>query len=120
MSTAAASGAGDNFNQAYAMNVASALKPGANLIAVDATNTTDSPSPAGLIGLLSIKLRDGRTIEVPTDQSWESSRESRPGLELQREACRGLGRSHATWSARHGAVGRDRGGARGGRRSSRR
>ena len=55
------------------MNVASALKPGENLIAVAATNTTDNPSPAGLIGLLSIKLGDGRTIEVPTDPSWETS-----------------------------------------------
>ena len=37
-----------------------ALKPGENLIAVDATNTTDSPTPAGLIGMLTIKLADGR------------------------------------------------------------
>ena len=35
------------------------------------------PNPAGLIGLLSIKLRDGRTIQVPTDQSWEAADESR-------------------------------------------
>ncbi len=63
-------GAGDNFKQAYFMHVASALKPGENLIAVAATNTTDSPSPAGLIGTLSIKLRDGGTIAVPTDRSW--------------------------------------------------
>ena len=55
------------------MNVASALKPGANLIAVDATNTTDTPNPAGLIGMLSIKLHDGSLIAVPTDPSWDSS-----------------------------------------------
>ena len=72
-------GSGDNFNQAYGMNVASALKPGANLIAVAATNTTDNPNPAGLIGLLSIKLRDGRTIEVPTDESWETSMKAAQG-----------------------------------------
>ena len=72
-------GSGDNFTQGYLMNVATALKPGANLIAVTATNTTDSPNPAGLIGMLSIKLRDGRTIEVPTDQSWETSLKATPG-----------------------------------------
>ncbi len=66
-------GAGNDFHQAYTMNVAAALQSGANLIAVDATNTTDKPTPAGLIGMLSIKLGDGRTIAVPTDQSWEAS-----------------------------------------------
>jgi len=66
-------GTGDNFHQAYVMNVALALKPGENLIAIDATNTTDTPSPAGLIGLLSVKFSDGRTIAVPTDQAWKSS-----------------------------------------------
>jgi len=66
-------GTGNNFSQAYLMNVTSALKPGENLIAVDATNTTDTPNPAGLIAMLSVKLRDGRTIAVPTDHAWESS-----------------------------------------------
>ena len=66
-------GTGDNFKQAHQMNVASALKPGENLIAVMATNTTDNPSPAGLIGMLSIKLSDGRKIELRTDGSWETS-----------------------------------------------
>ena len=66
-------GTSDNFKQGYNMDVASALKPGENLIAVAATNTTDNPSPAGLIGQLSIKLSDGRIIEVRTDASWESS-----------------------------------------------
>lgn len=98
-------GNGDNFNQGYTMNVASALKPGANLIAVDATNWTDSPNPAGLIGLLSIKLGDGRTIVVPTDQSWEASRKAAQGLELQYEGSPGLDRSRATWPARHGGPG---------------
>ena len=84
MSTAAASGAGDNFKQAYAMNVAAALKPGENLIAVAATNTTDNPSPAGLIGMLSIKLRDGRTIDGADRPIVGNLHESRAGLELRR------------------------------------
>jgi hypothetical protein len=66
-------GTGDNFKQGYVMDVASALRPGENLIAVAAINTTDNPSPAGLIGRLSIKLSDGRLIEVLTDSSWETS-----------------------------------------------
>ncbi|MGA2618372.1 MAG: glycosyl hydrolase [Thermoguttaceae bacterium] len=65
-------GTGNDFHRAYFMNVASALKPGENLVAVMATNTTDSPSPAGLIGMLSVKLGDGGTLAVPTDPSWET------------------------------------------------
>jgi hypothetical protein len=66
-------GTGDNFKQAYVIDVTSALKPGENLIAVAAINTTDDPTPAGLIGRLSIKLGDGRKIEVLTDSSWETA-----------------------------------------------
>jgi hypothetical protein len=55
------------------MNVTSAMRPGANLIAVAATNGADSPNPAGLIGLVTVKLQDGRTLRVPTDGSWEAA-----------------------------------------------
>jgi hypothetical protein len=66
-------GAGDNFHQAYVMDVASVLKPGTNVLAVAATNGGDGPNPAALIGMLTIKLQDGRVIEVPTDRSWEAA-----------------------------------------------
>ena len=82
-------GAGNNFHQAYTMNVAAALKPGENLIAVDATNTTDTPNPAGLIGMLSIKLGDGRTIAVPTDPSWESSMKAARGWNSSMKPAKG-------------------------------
>ena len=106
-------GAGDDFHQAYAMNVASALKPGANLIAVDATNTTDNPNPAGLIGMLSIKLRDGRTIDGADRPIVGSSMKAAQGWNASIEASERLGRRHAAWSARHGAVGRGPGSTRG-------
>ncbi len=66
-------GAGDQFKRAYAMNIESLLKPGANVIAVAATNTTDNPSPAGLIGELVLKYRGGRTQKVTTDATWEAA-----------------------------------------------
>ena len=66
-------GEGDRFDQLYVMNVASALKPGTNVVAVAATNGADNPNPAGLIGLLTIRLQDGRTLEIATDQSWEAA-----------------------------------------------
>jgi hypothetical protein len=66
-------GSGDNFARTYLMNIAPLLKPGANLIAVAAENASDKPNPAGLIASLTIKYRNGRTLEVSTDQTWESA-----------------------------------------------
>lgn len=67
-------GAGDRFDRLYLMNVAPALKPGTNVVAVAATNGAEAPNPAGLIGLLTIRLQDGRKLEVATDKSWEAAR----------------------------------------------
>jgi hypothetical protein len=82
-------GTGDSFKQGYVMDVASALKPGENLIAVAAVNTTDNPSPAGLIGRLSIKLSDGRMVEVLTDSSWETSVKAVEGWNARANAAEG-------------------------------
>jgi len=66
-------GEGNRYHQAYVMDVASALKPGANVVAVAATNGADAANPAGLIGLLTIRLHNGRVVRLPTDQSWEAA-----------------------------------------------
>ena len=84
-------GAGDNFTQAHEMNIASALKPGENLIAVAATNTTDAPNPAGLIGMATIKLADGRKIEVPTDSAWQTSIQAAAGWNTTVKPLEGWG-----------------------------
>ena len=49
------------------------MKPGANLVAVLGINGADAPNPAGLIGSLVLKYRDGRTLEVPTDGTWQAA-----------------------------------------------
>jgi len=67
-------GKGENFHHGYAMDVAALLKPGANLITVAAVNTLDTANPAGLVGALMIKYRDGRRQEVRTDVSWEAAK----------------------------------------------
>jgi hypothetical protein len=67
-------GAGDDFTHPYVMNCASLLKAGTNLLAVEAVNGADTPNPAGLIGNLVIKYRDGRTVEVRTDGKWEATK----------------------------------------------
>jgi hypothetical protein len=65
-------GSGDTWGRVYDMDIKSLLKPGANLITVTATNTGDTPSPAGLIGMLKVKYASGRTVDVPTDARWET------------------------------------------------
>lgn len=64
---------GDNFHETFRLEIAPILKPGVNVLAVEASNGGDSPNPAGLIGTLIIKFRDGRVLEVPTDRTWQTS-----------------------------------------------
>jgi hypothetical protein len=66
-------GAGDDFTHTYVMDCARLLASGTNLLAVAAVNGADAPNPAGLIGTLVIKYRDGRTVEVRTDGKWEAA-----------------------------------------------
>ena len=66
-------GSGDNFHLASALDVKPMLRAGTNLLAVAAENGGDAPNPAGLIGAVVIKFRDGHTLTVPTDKTWEAS-----------------------------------------------
>jgi len=53
------------------------LKPGANLLAIEANNGGNNP--AGVVGRLVILLADGTSMTVDIDSSWLSSRTSAPG-----------------------------------------
>ena len=66
-------GQGDDFRQGYPTDVKPLLKPGANLIAVSVADTLYMPHPAGLIGALVIKYRDGHSQEIVTDGTWEAA-----------------------------------------------
>jgi hypothetical protein len=66
-------GSGDDFKHAYRMNVTSLLKPGANVIAVEAVNGGDAPNPAGLIAQLRIVYGPAHVVEVATDSHWEAA-----------------------------------------------
>jgi hypothetical protein len=66
-------GSGDDFSHAYQMNIASLLKPGMNVIAVEAVNGGDAPNPAGLIAQLRLSYGAGQVVEVPTDARWEAA-----------------------------------------------
>ncbi len=66
-------GEGDNFKQIYTFDVAPLLKPGTNVLTVLAENGGESPNPAGLIGALVIRFRNGRELTILTNREWESA-----------------------------------------------
>ena len=66
-------GAGDNFHVASVLDVKAMLRAGVNVLAVAAENGGATPNPAGLIGALVVKFRDGHALTVPTDKSWQSA-----------------------------------------------
>jgi hypothetical protein len=66
-------GSGNEWETLHALELKPWLKPGGNLLCVAAVNTTDSPSPAGLIGLLRLRYADGRVVEIPTDARWDAA-----------------------------------------------
>ncbi len=66
-------GEGDNFNEISHPEVTALVKPGVNILTVAARNGGDAPNPAGLIGILVVKYRNGQTVEIPTDNTWQSA-----------------------------------------------
>ncbi|HID21162.1 MAG TPA: hypothetical protein EYP14_02010, partial [Planctomycetaceae bacterium] len=66
---------GNTFRHTFSANVARVLKPGRNVIAVEARNAANAPNPAGLIAVLEVRLDDGSTFVLPTDGSWTSGKE---------------------------------------------
>jgi hypothetical protein len=67
------------------LNIAEFLKPGENLLAVAATNATDKPSPAGLIGKLTVEFDKGAPLIVKIDESWKTHNQKAP--EWQTAKC---------------------------------
>jgi alpha-L-rhamnosidase len=66
-------GRGDDWSHTYVLDCKRRLKTGTNLFAVQAVNGAGAPNPAGLIGTLILKYKDGRTVQVHTDSQWEAA-----------------------------------------------
>ncbi len=66
-------GSGDEWKKVVQMDAAKFLKPGSNMIVIEARNGAATPSPAGLIGGLTISYRDGPITTMATDRSWEAA-----------------------------------------------
>lgn len=61
----------DAWRRPRRIDVTQALRPGINLIAIEATNT--SPTPAGLIGKLHVVPDQGGPVTIVTDDDWRTA-----------------------------------------------
>ncbi len=60
-----------NFHRYEDVDIAPFLGPETNLVAVEAENRGETPSPAGLIGRITIRYTDGAIEDIYTDREWE-------------------------------------------------
>ena len=70
-------GAGSGYNQPQVAEITNHLTPGKNLLAVAATNASESP--AGLLGKLIVTLDQGDPIVQRIDDSWKVSEKAAAG-----------------------------------------
>ena len=66
-------GHGDNWKTPGKFAIGALLKPGKNVLAVEARNVGDGPTPAGLIGRLTVDFEQGNALTLNTDGSWKSA-----------------------------------------------
>ena len=55
------------------------LRPGVNVVAVEASNGSDAPSPAGWIGSFELNYKDGSREVIKTDEQWSAGLTAQPG-----------------------------------------
>lgn len=72
-------GSGSNFKNAETLDIANHLVPGANVIAVEATNVGDAPNPAGLIATARIEFELEAPLTISTGPAWKVSQTAPDG-----------------------------------------
>ncbi len=72
-------GKGDGWGAPKTIAVGAFLKPGKNVLAVEARNVGNDPNPAGLIAKLKIEFKQGTFFTLNTDGNWESATNSEAG-----------------------------------------
>jgi hypothetical protein len=71
---------GDNaWQRPKELQITKFLKPGVNVLAIAATNATDHPSPAGLIGTCSIGFEQSPSLVWCIDETWKASNREEAG-----------------------------------------
>lgn len=66
-------GAGDGWGSPRTIAIGAFLKPGKNVLAVEARNVGNQPNPAGLVAKLKVEFAAGTPLILSTDESWKSA-----------------------------------------------
>jgi alpha-L-rhamnosidase len=72
-------GSGDNWREPQKIVINSWLRPGKNVLAVEARNVGNGPNPAGLISKLIVAFEQGNTLTLDTDESWKAATNASDG-----------------------------------------
>jgi alpha-L-rhamnosidase len=76
-------GGRDNYRTVKQSDLTNDLHPGRNLIAIIGMNKGDAPSPAGVIGILTIEFDRGEPLVLITDDQWKASTTVAPGWDRE-------------------------------------
>ena len=72
---------GANFNITIRSSVTSFLHPGVNVLAVEVSNDSIGPKPAGLVASFDLNYKDGSREVIKTDKEWSAGLTAQPGWE---------------------------------------
>ena len=72
---------GDSFHITFRTSINSFLRPGVNVVAVEASNVWSAPNPAGWIGSFELNYKDGSREVIKTDKKWSAGLTAQPGWE---------------------------------------
>ena len=64
-----------NWQQIGDVDITPHVTPGTNVVAIAVTNASSEPNPAGLIGTIAVECENGRTMFVPVDKSWKTTKQ---------------------------------------------
>jgi hypothetical protein len=70
---------GESWRDVRQYDITTAMQPGPNQFAISVVNATDRPSPAGVIGVVSISFDTGKPMTIRLDNNWKASNTHEPG-----------------------------------------
>ena len=72
-------GSGEHWTTPEKFAIGALLKPGKNILAVEARNVGNNPNPAGLLAKLEVEFTQGILTAVTTDENWKSAKNAESG-----------------------------------------
>lgn len=67
-----------SYEQAQSFDFTDQVRAGLNAISVVATNSGDSPNPAGLLASIEVEFGDGPSLAIATDKQWHVAKDAPP------------------------------------------